>query len=104
MNAESTVVFDRILSAVLNGTVQCALLASTLWLSLRVLPRTNAATRHALGLAFLVLVALLPIAHFFGHQQAATELPSSRLTPVLFPAEKENPPGVQSEVVMERLP
>ena len=104
MNAESTVVFDRILSAVLNGTVQGALLASTLWLSLRVLPRTNAATRHALGLDFLVLLALLPIGHFFRAEQPATEIPPSQLAPALFPAEKENPPAnVQSEAVMERL-
>src|SRR5262245_57500861 len=104
MNAESTAVFDRILSALLNGTVQGVLLASTLWLSFRVLPRTNAATRHALGLAFLVLAALLPMAHFFRPEAPAAEVPPSQVTSALFPVEKENSPAnVQSEAVLERF-
>src|SRR5262245_61248819 len=105
MNAESTAVFDRILSAVLNGTVQGVLLAWTLWLSFRVLPRTNAATRHALGLAFVVLAALLPMAHFFRPKPGATEVPPTQVTSALFPTEKENlPANIQPEAVPEKVP
>src|SRR5438046_6500814 len=101
MNAESAVVFDRILSALLNGTVQGALMVLILWLSLRVLSRTNAATRHALGLAVLILTALLPIAHFFGQQVAKEEDSSFGLAPTVFsPEMKTLPANFQSDALM----
>ena len=65
MNAELEPLSLRILSALLNGGYQGLLLTCLLWLGLKLIPRTNAATRHAVGLVALLLVAALPLVHFF---------------------------------------
>ena len=65
MNAELSAICDRILSAVLNGAAQGLLLVLLLIALLRLLRGINAATRHALELTTLVLLALLPVAHFY---------------------------------------
>src|SRR3954469_13753243 len=64
MSAELISVCDRLITALLNSVYQGTLLAAFVWLCLRLLPRTNAATRHAVGLATLMIVAILPVAHF----------------------------------------
>jgi beta-lactamase regulating signal transducer with metallopeptidase domain len=64
MSAELISVCDRLITALLNSVYQGTLLAAFVWLCLRLLPRTNAATRHAVGLATLMIVAILPMAHF----------------------------------------
>ncbi len=65
MNAELESLALRILSAVFNGGYQGLLLTLLVWLGLSLFPRTNAATRHAVGFATLLVVAILPAIHFF---------------------------------------
>src|SRR5215472_7398945 len=48
------------LSAVLNTLWPALAVAAVIWLSLRLMPRVNAATRHAVWWAVLTLVVLLP--------------------------------------------
>jgi beta-lactamase regulating signal transducer with metallopeptidase domain len=62
MNFESLSL--RILGALFNGGYQGLLLTAIVWLGLRLWPHTNAATRHAAGLATLLVVAALPVVHF----------------------------------------
>lgn len=64
MNPELEIFCGRLLSAACTGVYQGLLVTAVMWLGLRLLPRTNAATRHAVGMATLVLVAALPILHF----------------------------------------
>jgi beta-lactamase regulating signal transducer with metallopeptidase domain len=64
MNPELEPLSLRILSALLNGGYQGLLLTGLFWLGLRLRPRINAATRHAVGLVTLLLVAALPLVHF----------------------------------------
>jgi beta-lactamase regulating signal transducer with metallopeptidase domain len=54
----------RGLEALLNGGYQGLLLAGAVWVVLCVMRRASAATRHNICLAALLLVALLPAAHF----------------------------------------
>lgn len=65
MNPEMEILANRLLSALLNGVYQGALLTILVWLGLKFFPRTNAATRYAVGLVTLLLVAALPVVHFF---------------------------------------
>src|SRR5215472_5899737 len=50
------------LSAVLNTLWQALAVAAVMWLVLRLMPRVNAATRHAVWWAVLALVVLMPLA------------------------------------------
>ncbi len=65
MNPALDLLCDRLVAALLNGGYQGLLLAGTIWLALKFPARTNAATRHAVLLATLFVVALLPAIHFF---------------------------------------
>jgi beta-lactamase regulating signal transducer with metallopeptidase domain len=49
-----------VLESILNGLLQGLALAGTVWLLLRLAPRTNAATRYAVWLAALAAVVCLP--------------------------------------------
>jgi beta-lactamase regulating signal transducer with metallopeptidase domain len=53
------------LTAVLNTLWLALAVAAVLWCTLRLMPRVNAATRHAVWWAVLVLVVLLPFATLF---------------------------------------
>jgi hypothetical protein len=55
---------ERILSALGTGLVQGMLVASVVWLVLRGMRRSNAATRHAVQFVALGIVVALPILHF----------------------------------------
>jgi beta-lactamase regulating signal transducer with metallopeptidase domain len=63
MNTELVETADRALAALLNGVYQGALVTAGVWLCLRWLRSTNAATRHAIWLTTLAAVATLPILH-----------------------------------------
>src|SRR5262245_27353893 len=54
---------DQLVSATVNGTYQGIIITLLVGLSLRLLPRSNAATRHAIWLATLLLCATLIPAH-----------------------------------------
>ena len=64
MNAELEPLTLRVLSALFNGGYQGLLLTAFVWLGLKLFPQTNAATRHAVGLATLLGVVALPMVHF----------------------------------------
>ena len=64
MNPELELFCGRVLSALGTGLYQGLVLTAVIWLGLKLLPRSNAATRHAVGMVTLVLVAALPIVHF----------------------------------------
>ena len=49
------------LMAVLNTLWQALAVAAVMWLALRLMPRVNAATRHAVWWAVLALVVLMPL-------------------------------------------
>jgi len=71
MNAEIELMSGRVLGALLNGGAQGLVIALLAWAGLRMARRANAATRHAAGYAALLLMALLPLAHFWrGANQA----------------------------------
>src|SRR5947207_7037399 len=53
------------LAAVLNTLWLALAVAAILWFALRLSPRVNAATRHAIWWAVLALVVLMPFATFF---------------------------------------
>ena len=63
MNPELSMWCGRLLSAAGTGVYQGLLLTAVIWVLLRLMPRTNAATRHAVAMAALVLVAVLPFMH-----------------------------------------
>src|SRR5579859_2228725 len=50
------------LTAVLNTLWLALAVAAVMWLALRLMPRVNAATRHAVWWAALALVVLMPVA------------------------------------------
>lgn len=64
MNTELELACTRVLAAVLNGGYQGLLLTAVIWLGLKLFPRANAATRHAVWFATILVVALLPAVHF----------------------------------------
>lgn len=76
----------RWLGALFNGLWQGLLLTALVVLALRCVPRVNAATRHAVWFAVLLLVALLPVCHFLLDRsgQSLTETP-----PVSFAESRE---------------
>lgn len=77
MNLEITTISDRLLSALANGIYQGLLLAAAVWLCFKLLPRLNAATRHAICFATLLVIAALPIIHFASTSISATESKNS---------------------------
>ncbi len=56
----------RVLGALFNGGYQGLLLTLAVWAGLKLVPRSNAATRHAVWFVTLLVVAFLPVAHFCG--------------------------------------
>lgn len=64
MNAELLQFSGRVFTALLNGVYQGVILTGAVWLILRFLTRTNAATRYAIWGITLVAVLALPILHF----------------------------------------
>jgi beta-lactamase regulating signal transducer with metallopeptidase domain len=58
------------LTAVLNSLWLALAFAAAIWLALRLMPRINAATRHAVWWAVLALVTLLPLAALFPRSPA----------------------------------
>ncbi len=64
MNSGIEMLCNRVLGALFNGGYQGLLLTGLIWLGLKIIRRSNAATRHAVALVTLVIVALLPIVHF----------------------------------------
>ena len=52
------------LMAVLNTLWQSLAVAAVMWFILRLMPRVNAATRHAVWWAVLALVVLMPLPFF----------------------------------------
>src|SRR5215469_17546828 len=50
------------MTAVLNTLWLALAVAAVMWFALRLIPRVNAATRHAVWWAVLALVVLMPIA------------------------------------------
>jgi len=70
MSSELLGGWDGLLTAALNGSCQGVLLALAAGLSLRLPGRTNAATRHAVWFATLLLLALLLPAHYLCRRPA----------------------------------
>src|SRR5215469_9932579 len=66
------------LSAVLNTLWLALAVAAVIWLALRLMPRVNAATRHAIWWAVLALVVLMPLATLF--PRPAPSVPSPART------------------------
>ena len=56
---------DLLVSAALNGIYQGIIVAVLVAIALRLLPRTNAATRHAVWFFTLFLLVSIIPAHFF---------------------------------------
>ncbi len=63
MNPEIDLLAHRVASALFNGLYQGVLLAGVVWLGFKLAGRINAATRHAVGLVTLLLIAALPAIH-----------------------------------------
>ena len=55
---------NRLLSALFNGGYQGLLLTAMIWAGLKLFPRANAATRHAVWFITLLIVAAMPVIHF----------------------------------------
>jgi len=72
MNAELPQLGDRLLVALLNGGYQGLLVTAAVWLCLKLLPRTNAATRYAVWSLALVAVLALPLLHFVLEQSSSS--------------------------------
>src|SRR5947209_4799498 len=63
MTTELLTLCDRLVGAGINGVCQGVIVAAVVWLGLRALGRTNAATRHAAWFCALVLLVCLMVAH-----------------------------------------
>lgn len=55
---------NELISALVTGGAQGALIIALVWVALRLMPRANAATRHGAWLATLLVVAMLPVVSF----------------------------------------
>src|SRR4051812_33166093 len=64
MNLDVQWTCTELISALIEGGAQGALITGLIWGALRLWPRANAATRHGAWFATLLVVALLPAAHF----------------------------------------
>ncbi|MBI4660397.1 MAG: hypothetical protein HY735_16295 [Verrucomicrobia bacterium] len=65
MNAGLEILCHRLLASLCNATYQGLLIVLLTGLSLKILPRLNAATRHAVLFLTLLVVAGMPLLHFF---------------------------------------
>ncbi len=81
----------RLLGALFNGGYQGLLLTLSVWLGLKLVPRSNAATRHAVWLVTLLAVAALPVAHFFGLPTAVAKAVPAEEPAVVADVPAENP-------------
>ena len=70
MKTEILTACDRLVAGAANGMYQGILVAAIVALSLRVLGRTNAATRHAVWFCTLLLLASLMVAQCVGDYSA----------------------------------
>jgi len=64
MNLDVQWTCTELISALIEGGAQGALITGLIWGALRLWPRANAATRHGAWFATLLVVALLPAAHY----------------------------------------
>jgi beta-lactamase regulating signal transducer with metallopeptidase domain len=64
MNADIQWACNELIGALIEGGAQGALITGLIWGVLKLCPHANAATRHAAWFATLLVVALLPVAHF----------------------------------------
>lgn len=55
---------NQVLSALGNGVYQGILLSIAVWIGLKAFPGVNAATRYAVELSTLLIIAVLPVGHF----------------------------------------
>ncbi len=78
MKTEIFAACDQLLTAAFNGSCQGIFLALLAGLGLRLLGRTNAATRHAAWFVTLLLLALLIPAHYWRHRLVASGPLTSR--------------------------
>ncbi|HEX3719693.1 MAG TPA: M56 family metallopeptidase [Verrucomicrobiae bacterium] len=90
MNAEFFTACERLLSAAANGVYQGTLIAAVTGVALRLLPRTNAATRHAVWFGILLFVAALIPAHVvLSSQPPAQTLPIATQPTAVISSESE---------------
>lgn len=88
MGIDLLAVSDRLLAAVINGTYQGIVITVLVALSLRLLGRANAATRHAVWFCTLALLVVLVVAHCFVHSPPDA-LQSGGIARVAAPQEPE---------------
>ena len=101
MNNDLEVLSSRWLAACLNGGYQGVFITVGIWLVLRFLPRTNASTRHAMWISALVVVALLPIAHFTARRAAPSPIEEELL--MATPSPRDFPQSAASQGVATEL-
>jgi len=92
MSAESFTACERLLSATANGVYQGILVAALAGLSLRLFPRTNAATRHAVWFGVLLFVTALIPAHLLLSARPVPEIPTSTTPSASYDGNAETPP------------
>jgi beta-lactamase regulating signal transducer with metallopeptidase domain len=78
-----TAIASALSFALLHSLWQGALLAFGAWLTLRAMPRAEAALRHAVSMAFLVAMALAPLAQLLIFASADAPLDSGPLSRML---------------------
>src|SRR5882724_571605 len=69
---------DLLVNAALNGIYQGIIVAALVAIALRLLPRTNAATRHAVWFFTLFLIVSIIPAHLFNSAQLPNTAQNSR--------------------------
>ena len=79
MSAEFFTGCERLLSATANGVYQGMLVAAIAGLALRLFPRTNAATRHAIWFGVLLFVTALIPAHLLLSLLSRPKLPAATI-------------------------
>ncbi len=82
MKTELLAICDHLVAAALNGAYQGLLVTVFVGLALRLLRRTNAASRHGIWLATLILVVCLLPAHYWRHA-LASDKPAANKTPLV---------------------
>lgn len=95
MNADLLSLSNDIAAAILAGAAQGLAVVAIVWATLKLARRrASAATRHAAWFATLVIVALLPIANFFGPQlgELASKFKPAPVPAQDFSAASELPP------------
>jgi beta-lactamase regulating signal transducer with metallopeptidase domain len=92
MSAESFTACERLLSATANGLYQGMLVAALAGLCLRIFPRTNAATRHAVWFGVLLFVTALIPAHLLLSFRPRPEIPTATTTSASYDGNAESLP------------